>query len=782
MRTSLILLSLLGGSASLSAETIARGPYLQMGASTAMSVRWRTDLAGSTKVWYGTTAGNLTLSASLTGTRTEHEVRLTGLTTNTRYYYAVGNATTQLAGDATYTFVTHPATGAARYTRMWILGDSGTGDANAGAVRDAYVNTWGQDGTDLVLLLGDNAYNSGTDAEYQSTFFSIYPTQLRRTVFWATLGNHETAQSTNPALTIPYFQNFTNPTAAESGGVSSGTEKYYAFDYANVHVVSLDSMTSDRSVGGTMYTWLANDLAATRQRWIIAIWHHPPYTKGSHDSDTETELTQMRANFLPLLEDYGVDLVLCGHSHSYERSYLLDGHYGTSSTLTAAMKKNAGNGRPDGNGNYSKDVFGHRGTVYAVSGSAGKISGGALNHPAMVTSQNVLGSMVIEVDGDRMDGSFVTSTGAVGDWFTLLKNDPGRVAVEAVVRASADDAEQNTATGAVNLTSTDLELISDGAATQVVGMRFPAVAVPKDAKVHQSQIQFSVDEATSGATSLTLKGQAADNAAAFTATTNDISNRATTGASVAWSPAAWTTLGSIGAEARTPSLNTIVQEILNRAGWASGNTLGMIVTGSVSRVAESADLANSYRPSLRIVYSPPKTIDVPVNGSANDAEENLAGNAVSLISTDLELITDGIMNQMVGMRFTSLAIPKNAVISEAWIQFTIDEATSAATTVAIAAEATDNAAVFAATTSNLSARTRTANPVSWSPAAWSRLHTSNSEARTPSLNAVVQQVVNRAGWASGNAMVFLVTGSGSRVVESADLVNGRTPVLHVKWQ
>ena len=94
-----------------------------------------------------------------------------------------------------------------------------------------------------------------------------------------------------------------------------------------------------------MMTWLAADLADTTANWIVAFFHHPPYTKGSHDSDTDVELVEMRENALPILEQGGVDLVLTGHSHSYERSFLIDGHYGVSSTFTAAMKKDAGSGR-----------------------------------------------------------------------------------------------------------------------------------------------------------------------------------------------------------------------------------------------------------------------------------------------------------------------------------------------------------------------------------------------------------------------------------------------------
>jgi hypothetical protein len=91
------------------------------------------------------------------------------------------------------------------------------------------------------------------------------------------------------------------------GGLVTGTEAYYSFDYGNVHFISLDSYETDRSVGSPMMSWLENDLAATSAMWIIAFWHHPPYTKGSHDSDRESNLIDMRATALPILESYGVD-------------------------------------------------------------------------------------------------------------------------------------------------------------------------------------------------------------------------------------------------------------------------------------------------------------------------------------------------------------------------------------------------------------------------------------------------------------------------------------------
>ena len=405
--------------------SVTRGPYLQTGTPTSAIVRWRTDVATGSRVRYGTAPESLTGIADGAAGVTDHTVTVTGLSTNTVYYYSVGTATETLAGgDAAHFFRTHPLPGTSVPTRVWVLGDSGTANASAQAVRNAYVSFAGARATDVWLMLGDNAYDTGTDAEYQAAVFNMYPGILKQAFLWPTLGNHDTAGSQSPPASLPYYQIFNLPVNGVAGGTASGTEDYYSFDYGSIHFVCLDSMTSDRSPTGPMATWLANDLAATTQDWLIAYWHHPPYSKGSHNSDTESQLIEMRTNFLPILEDYGVDLVLTGHSHSYERSFLIDGHYGTSGTLQPSMIKNGGSGRPAGTGAYSKPtggLEGHEGAVYAVAGSSGQASGGTLNHPAMFISLNNLGSMVLDVDGTQLDAKFLRETGAIADSFTIIK-------------------------------------------------------------------------------------------------------------------------------------------------------------------------------------------------------------------------------------------------------------------------------------------------------------------------------------------------------------------------
>jgi len=406
-----------GKTEGFSAASVAlrRGPYLQMGTPTGVVVRWRTGGATDSQVRYGTSATALDRTADVAGTRLDHAVTLSGLEPGTRYFYSVGSGAEVLAGaDGSLSFVTSPREGAAKPTRIWVLGDSGTANADAAAVRNAYTAYSGGLPPDLWLMLGDNAYDTGTDAEYQAAVFDMYPAQLRSSVLWPTLGNHD---AFNPSV---YFSAFTLPTAGEAGGVPSGTESYYSFDYGELHFVCLDSQVSDRSPQGAMMTWLRADLERNRLPWVIAFWHHPPYSKGSHDSDTEVNLVEMRQFANPILEAGGVDLVLSGHSHSYERSFLLDRHYGPSGSLVPGMVLDGGDGRPAGNGAYEKGTGPHQGAVYAVAGSSGRVSVLA-HHPAMFVGLAALGSLVLDLKGDRLEATFLRENGSIGDSFTLHK-------------------------------------------------------------------------------------------------------------------------------------------------------------------------------------------------------------------------------------------------------------------------------------------------------------------------------------------------------------------------
>ena len=166
--------------------------------------------------------------------------------------------------------------------------------------------------------------------------------------------------------------------------------------------------------------------------------------------------------------------------------------------------------------------------------------------------------------------------------------------------------------------------------------------------------------------------------------------------------------------------------------------------------------------------------------SSDDGEE-AAGGAVDLASSDLELVRES-STQTVALRFRGVAIPPGATILAAHVQFQVDETGSAATTLTIAGQASDDAAPFARTTRNLSTRARTAAAVGWTPPAWPAAGAAGAAQRTPDLAPIVQEIVDRPGWSSGNALALLVTGTGKRVAESFDGVPGGAPLLHLEYR
>jgi len=432
--------------------TLSRGPYLQSGTTNSVIVRWRTDVVAPSRVVYGTNRFVLNLIAEQPGVRYDHALLVTNLDAGTRYYYSPSTSFSNLVLGEEFSFVTSPLL--PKPTRIWGQGDLGTATSAARAVVDAFTNYNRGPAPDVWLLLGDNAYSTGTDAEYQRALFNFMPDVLRASFLWTTIGNHET-YSSDAMGHFPYLDIFSPPTQGECGGVPSGTKNYYSFDYGNIHFVCLDSEISDRNTNGPMANWLREDLTANSKDWLIAFWHSPPYTKGSHDSDdildSNGRMVEMRQNMLPILEAHGVDLVLSGHSHCYERSFLLDGHYGYSGTLEPIMKKDNGSGREDETGAYRKATLGpgaREGAVYIVAGSSGHATFGTLDHAAMFDARLEMGSLVIDVSSNRLDALFLRDTGTIPDHFTILKGtgpEALRIATFRVVNGIVHGAWKSTA-------------------------------------------------------------------------------------------------------------------------------------------------------------------------------------------------------------------------------------------------------------------------------------------------------------------------------------------------
>jgi len=444
--------------------------------------------------------------------------------------------------------------------------------------------------------------------------------------------------------------------------------------------------------------------------------------------------------------------------------------------------------------------------------------------------------------------------------------------------AGSDDAEES-GSGSVSLTSSDLELVTDGT-PQTVGLRFASVPVPPGVTVTTAWVQLQVDEVSTDVASLTVRGVAADSTPTFTSAARDVSARPVTGAAVTWTPAPWPTVGDRGPDQRTSEVSTVVQEIVDRPGWASGNALAVVLTGTGRRTAEAFE--SGPPPLLHLEYTtgprpnrapavgagpdqtitlpatatltgtvtddglpnppaavtstwsqtsgpaaatftdpgsptttasfptagsyvlrltaddtaltasdeltvqvlpegtppPPTVIDVPVAAGSDDAEEGPTGN-VNLTSSDLELVTDGTKVQRVGIRFASLGIPRGATVTAAWVQFQVHEVSTAAASLTIRGVAADSTATFAKTTRNVSSRPVTSAAVGWIPAPWPTKGARGPDQRTPDLALVLQEIVNRPGWTSGNALALVIEGSGRRTASAFE--SGAAPLLHVAF-
>ena len=618
---------------------LARGPYLQKSTPRSMVVKWRTSNPSTSKVIYGTDLTNLDREILDSGLKTEHELEILDLDPATKYFYAVHSDQGVLVEKASDVyFQTSPSPHSTPLIRAWVLGDPGTGNDNARAVRDAYYQYVGNDHTDMILFLGDNAYSDGTDEEYQFAMFeNMYEDKLKNSTAWSTLGNHDGHSANSNQQTGPYYDIFTFPTLGEAGGVESGTEAYYSFDYGNAHFIVLESHETYRSVNGPMYDWCELDLQNNQAEWTIAFWHHPAYTKGSHDSDTESQLIQMRENFLPLLESYGVDLILSGHSHSYERSYFIDGHYDHSDAFdlieNTVGPNGDGDGRINGNGAYLNTACSDEGAVYITAGSSGKLSNGSLDHEAMYYSEKVLGSCIIEIEGSKLELKFLSASAGMLDSFVIDKThcDHTITTCQSINQSSADVVELEN--GQMILDGQDISMTEDPInGLQSVGLIFEDLNVPQGVAIRSAFLQFTAGPNENGPNdfaTFSIHGLKAPAIPIFENSLENLSSRATTAFSQTWKPEPWTQPFQQMDEQQTPDLSQIVQEIVNQPNYDELSNIGFVITGEGLRnLVAFDDPNNELQAYLCIEHSAcPNELMVSTIALNHTAQESITSNA-----------------------------------------------------------------------------------------------------------------------------------------------------------
>jgi len=425
-------------------QTLKRGPYLQSQTNNSIKIKWRTSDSVNSVLRYGSSFTNLN-NVIIDSTRVkDHTIKISNLSSKTTYYYSVGYDNVVLAGgNEQHHFSTSINPSDTTGFKFWVTGDFGAGNDAQIRVRRWFENYLHSNVVDNWVWLGDNAYYNGTEDEYDREVFSSdygYDSIFRFLPFYPIPGNHDYGSVNSlddPKFHRgPYYDMVDVFQNAEMGGVASTTEAYYSYDYGNTHFMALNSELWQYlflwDLGNPYRTWIENDIKNSSKKFKIAYWHQPPYSKGSHDSDDGFELNMraMREKVIPILEKYGVDLVLCGHSHVYERSYLINKHYNVSFTFKRdVMMVDSTSGNPDSNRTYLKYTYGankDKGTVYAVVGNSGKSEDeNGKMYPAMYTkyADNGVGSMILDVKGNVLTATYYKDNGSVFDKFRIIKQD-----------------------------------------------------------------------------------------------------------------------------------------------------------------------------------------------------------------------------------------------------------------------------------------------------------------------------------------------------------------------
>jgi hypothetical protein len=265
------------------------GPYLQSVLQDSAVVMWHSATAAAGRVEFGE-GEVLDHQAVETEPGRVHEVRLTGLKPGRRYRYRVG--WDNYSSDV-YSFRTAPPASVRRF-RFALYGDNRTQPE----IHRQIVARMLKERPDLVLNAGDLVAAGRQVEQWEPMFFGPLRPLMREISYWPSLGNHEQNAGS-------YYHFFSLP----------NNEAWYSFDYANAHLIALDS-NQPYAPGSPQYEWLEEDLQHARADWKIVFFHHPMFS--AHPTRA---VNANRWAWEPLFLQYGVNLVLTGHDHHYQRCY-----------------------------------------------------------------------------------------------------------------------------------------------------------------------------------------------------------------------------------------------------------------------------------------------------------------------------------------------------------------------------------------------------------------------------------------------------------------------------
>jgi 3',5'-cyclic AMP phosphodiesterase CpdA len=354
-----------GGPTSLGVERFFRLPYLQQVTRRSAELLWTAADSASVAIEpaEGAAAALVPLAAAIDPGAplpegAQYQVSAGELSAGSIFCYQVhgdDGPWTELTG-----FRTAPRPG--EPVRLAALGDLGKATPDQQALLEQLAELPIQ----ATLLTGDLAYDSGTLPEFEAHFFAVYGELLAKIPFFPASGNHD-IKSDDGAAFRQVFSLF-------DSGSDAGRERWYSFDWGDVHVAALDT----EKVGPEQAAWLEADLAASDAPWKLVILHKPAYSSGKH-GDTAS----VKEHFLPLFERHRVHLVLAGHDHNYERFHPI------------------------------------RGVTHVVTGGGGVGTRSVGSSPETAFAAEVIHFVYLEANGDTLTGWATDATGQVFDTFRI---------------------------------------------------------------------------------------------------------------------------------------------------------------------------------------------------------------------------------------------------------------------------------------------------------------------------------------------------------------------------
>ncbi len=289
-----------------------RAPYIQNPTQTSMEIAWRTLEPSVGRVLYGVEKGVLDNEAAETGVVQKHHVLLDGLQVNTRYFYEVYSGSARTAAEEN--FRTAPRHDQKRFSFL-VLGDSGVDTPTQWRVGAQMRHSMNDREADFVVHVGD--VHQGAGDYYDDIYFKPYREIIKNVNVFTSLGNHDVITDNGGVYLDDFYLPRNN---------ADSTERYYSFRWANAYFIALDT-NGNFAPGSPQHDFLLEALTDSLRKtatWTFVYAHHPPYTEywTNYYGDS-----RVQNHLVPIYEEYDVDMVMNGHTHSYERGEKEHVHY-----------------------------------------------------------------------------------------------------------------------------------------------------------------------------------------------------------------------------------------------------------------------------------------------------------------------------------------------------------------------------------------------------------------------------------------------------------------------